>query len=63
MDMDGVLCEVRTEGIFYIIQVNFSFQMVKKIHCEGKSCNIRGKKHHDREKGKINHLEQTKWKH
>jgi head-tail adaptor len=60
MDMDGVICEVRTEVLFYIIQVNLSFQIVRRIHFEDKICNIRGKKQHDSEKGKINLLEQTK---
>jgi len=31
MDIEGILCEVRTEVLFYIIQVNLSFQMVKKL--------------------------------
>lgn len=37
--------------------------MAKQTHCEGKICNVRGKKQHDSEKGKINHLERTKLKH
>jgi len=31
MDIAGVLCEVQTEFLFYIIQVILSFQMVKKF--------------------------------